>query len=248
MYQTDNLDGHVVTNANLKKERIRNMKKLFAALALTLFASVMITGTSLAECPSGDCGTPPVVTPNECPGGVCDGGFVNGWNTGNLWGEADVDAGNSVWGQGCSSLEMGTIAGAPMDGEASIINTASQGLDILKEREDGTGGVRLQDSTLGKLETTALNGGLEGGAIFSENHMRADMTSDTWDTGLTANMHNGIDMAGMVCATEGTIGTLESQAYASSFQNTDNGKGIKTFQQSEMLGTLKVNVNADTTP
>jgi len=50
-------------------------------------------------------------------------------------------------------------------------------------------------------------------------------------------------MAGLVCATPGTIGSLDSQVLNNSYQTTDNGAGIMTTQQSQMLGTLKINVN-----
>ncbi|MBT3356614.1 hypothetical protein HN784_01945 [bacterium] len=218
------------------------MKKLFVTLAMTL--SIMMTfGTiAMADCPD-NCPEPEPITSFECPDGECNGGFVNGFNDGSLWGETNIDSLNQVWGEGCTSLEIGTLAGAPTIGTAAITNVASQSLEILKERADGTGGIKIQDVTTASLDTLAENGGLEGGRVFSDNHMRANLTADTWDTGLTANMQTGINMAGLVCATPGTIGSLDSQVLNNSYQTTDNGAGIMTTQQSQMLGTLKINVN-----
>lgn len=209
-------------------------------LALALTIMMTFTTFSLAECPDNCPDPEPVV---ECPDGNCDGAFADAWMNGNTFGETDLGDGNNLWATGCTSLEIGTIAGAPMDGSAAITNIAQQGLDIYKERADGTAGFKLQDVTKVQLDTEALNGGLEGGFVGSENHANVDMNSAIWNTGLEANMNGDLSMAGIVCVTPGTSGTLESQMLTQSFQDTDNGNGIKTSQQWQALGTLKINAN-----
>ncbi len=216
------------------------MKKSLVVLALTLFAVTMITGMSFADCPGGDCPDPVVTTNTECDGN-CDGAFVDGWNEGNLWGDTDITD-NTIWGVGCSSLAIGTVAGASDIGTASIDNISYQVMDLNVERPDGTAGLRIQDVTTASLSTTATDGAFEGGRIFSENHAGADLYSNIMDTGLDAGMNSHLSMAEMVCATPGTTGTLDSQMLNSSFQTTE-GNGISTIQQNEMLGTLKIEVN-----
>lgn len=228
------------------KEGVPKMKTTNKILTLVSAIIIMMTVTTfaLADCPSGDCSDPVTPVVDECIGGTCDGGATFGDTNGVLWGATDL-SNQKLWGAGCTTLEASTIAIAPTIGTASITNIASQGMNILDERADGTGGISIQDFTTGTLTTLAENGATGGGNLFSENHTNVTMDSSTWDSGISATMAGDLNMASMICTTPGTTGALDSQTLNQSYQNTDNGNGITTSQQWQTLGTLKINL---TTP
>jgi hypothetical protein len=218
------------------------MKKNILAVLAFAFSTVFVSSFALAGCEDGgDCIEITNPSFDECPDGNCDGGWVNAWGEGNTFAEINIENQQQVWAEGCTELEIGTMAGAPASGEASISNTITQGLDVSNIREDGTGGLQMQDVTTASLDTTATDGEVSGGMVYSDNKFVLNLWNDSWSTGARSGLESQTQMAGMVCETPGTDGKLDSKVQNSSFQNFDSGNGIKTFQSSQTLGTLKIN-------
>lgn len=220
------------------------MKNFFAVIFFVL-ALVFSGNLALAACaPGEECIEITNPSFDECIGD-CDGGAANAWTEGNTFGEInmnnEMENPEQVWAEGCTALEIGTTGIAPADGEVNISNITSQGMNIENIRPDGSGALRMQDFTTASLDTTATNGGVSGGMVFSENQMNTNLWNDTWETGSRSGMESQTAMAGMVCETPGTDGKLDSQVLNSSFQQFDNGNGVKTFQNVQHLGRLKIN-------
>jgi len=216
------------------------MKKFFATMFFVL-ALVFSGSLALATCEGDGCIEITNPSFDECPPGGCDGGWLNAWGDGNTFAEINTGNADQVWAEGCTQLEIGTMADAPTNGEASISNIMTQGMDIENIRSDGSGGLRMQDITTASLNSFAKDGAVSGGTVNSDNKMNANLWNDTWETGARSGMESQTAMAGMVCETPGTDGKLDSQVLNSSFQQFDNGNGVETFQNTQHLGRLKVN-------
>ncbi len=222
--------------------RRNTMKKIIATSALMLSMCIFSSfAIATDDCIGDDCTQfEPVINSGECIGANCSAGWAETETNGNQWAQTDIDD-NSLWAAACNDLQIATMAGAPENGIAYIANVSSQGMDVTKVREDGTAGLRIQDMAELSLQSATADGGITGGLAAQDNRAKVDLWSNSRPDGVDASMHANTAMAGMLCVADGTTGILNSQIATNAIQNTDNGVGVKTFQQVQTLGQISIN-------